>query len=196
MRRSRSRLLKGLPAALAVAACVAVMVAEDACILAEPSGELPRIPESRPTIVHPSLVPSESAVLTQWPSVFLVPVELSDPTVSFNYVSFIDYNPLTGDGQVAPQTQSIPDPNSGRVRTVDVVIPVPLDPTVCHRIEIIVALRFKADTDPKNAHTPDEPGGDVATWFYNPNGDLGGCPSLDAGIEASTEVDASEGGVQ
>ena len=41
-----------------------------------------------------------------------------------------------------------------------------------------------SETDPKNAHTPAEPGGDIATWFYNPNGDLGGCPALDAGIDA------------
>jgi hypothetical protein len=83
---------------------------------------------------------------------------------------------------------------TGRTRTLNVAIPAPADLDQCHRIEVVVALRLKSTTDSKNAHTPDTPGGDIVTWFYNPNGDLGGCPSLDAGIDASFGGDAGEGG--
>ena len=63
-------------------------------------------------------------------------------------------------------------------------------------IEVVIALRFSSENDSKGVHTPAEPGGDIATWFFSPNGDLAGCPSLDAGIDASFDADAREGGVQ
>jgi hypothetical protein len=175
--------------------CLVVVLAQDACVLAAPSGDLPRPPDSRPTIVHSSLVPTTSAVLTAFPTTFSVPVELSDPTQTFVYAAFIDYNPLTGEGLVDIPRESPPilaAGTAGRIRMTQVVIPAPTDLASCHKIEIVVALRLNA-RDGKNAHTPDEPGGDIATWFYNPGGDLAGCPSLDAGIEASI-VDATEAG--
>jgi hypothetical protein len=192
------RTVRRVLAVTAVAIGSAVVVLQDACVIASPSGDLPRLPDSRPTIVHSSLVPTTSAVLTHFPSTFSVPVELSDPTVDFVYAAFIDYNPLTGEGLVDVPRDSLftaanAEPGrTGLIRTIKVNIPAPSDLGACHRIEIIVALRLNR-RDPKNAHTPEEPpGGDIATWFYNPNGDLGGCPSLDAGIDA--ELDAAEAG--
>jgi hypothetical protein len=170
-----------------------------ACILAQPSGEIPRIPETRPTILHASLVPSTTSVLTRFPSTFIVPVELADPTVRIVYSAFVDYSPLgNGDGLVDTPGHSDFEPSNtqGRIRTLNVLIPEPTDTDRCHKIEIVVALRLLAETDPRTAHTPDEPGGDIATWFYNPSGDLGGCPALDAGIDAGADADAGEGGVQ
>ena len=200
MIRFGRRILSAFPAVVVVGACMATFLVQDACILAQPSGELPRIPESRPTIVHASVVPSTSSVLTHFPSTFIVPVELADPNLEFAYSEFIDYNPLTGEGLVEAPRHSVYEASNntsntiGRTRTLTIAIPPPLETDRCHTIEVVVALRLKSETDPKNAHTPDERGGDVATWFYNPNGDLGGCPTLDAGIDASSDADASEGG--
>jgi len=181
-----------------LATCGLLVVGQDACILAASSGDLPRLPESRPTIWHASVVPTTSLVLTRWPREFIVPVELADPTVQVVYAAFVDFNPATGEGLVdAPRRSVFEAANTrGRIRTLTVPIPEPADLDQCHVIEIIVALRLKAETEPKNAHTPEEPGGDVATWFYNPNGDLGGCPALDAGIDAPFDADAGEGGPQ
>jgi hypothetical protein len=181
------------------AACASMFVGQDACVLAASSGDLQRLPESRPTIVHAQLVPTTSAVLTQFPRTFIVPVELADPTVPIVYAAFVDYNPFTGEGLVLQPRRSVFEAGNtkGRTRILEVAIPDPdIELDRCHVIEIIVALRLKAETDPKNAHTPEEPGGDVATWFYNPNGDLGGCPSLDGGIDAPVDADAAEGGPQ
>jgi hypothetical protein len=174
------------------------IVAQDACILAQPSGDLPRLPESRPNIVHSSLVPATSAVLTRFPSTLIVPVELNDPTVGLVYAAFVDYNPLTGNGLVGEIGHSQPEPNTvGRTRTLTINLPMTLEPDRCHVIEVVVALRLASELDFKLAHTPAEPGGDFASWLYNPNGDLLGCPSLDAGIDAPTgDGEAGEGGTQ
>ena len=185
---------------MAVVGGVTVLAAQDGCILAQPSGELSRLPETRPTILHASTVPSETSVLTRWPQTFIVPVELTDPTVRIAYAAFIDFDSLNNDGLQGPAVHSdFEEANTvGRTRTLTVAITEP-DPGRCHRIEIVVALRLTSESDAKNAHTPAEPGGDISTWFYNPGGDLNGCPALDAGIDASPDADAgdaSEGGTQ
>ena len=193
-----SRTARRVIAAAMAGALVLAVAAQHACVLAQPSGEVPRLPDSRPTILHASVVPSTSAVLTRFPSVLKVPVELVDPTADFVHATFVDYNPSTGAGLVdGPTISRFEVANTtSRVRTLNITIPEPAELGRCHVIEVIVALRLKATTDPKNVHTPDEPGGDLVTWFYNPNGDLGGCPSLDAGIDARPTGDAAEGGAQ
>ena len=202
MAGAKTRSARRLLALVATAACVIAALAPQACVIAQPSGDVPRLPESRPTIVHASLVPSASAVLTHFPAVFIVPVELVDPQAPFFYSTFVDYNPLTGDGLVGnTPAQSKYENTPGRIRVLNLAIPEPLELDRCHVIEVVVALQLKSN-DSRNAHTPDDlpgggPGGDIATWFYNPNGDLGGCPALDAGIDASLDAaDASEGGTQ
>ena len=202
MMRLGRRILSAVPAIAVVGVCATTLLVQDACILAQPSGELPRIPESRPTIIRASAVPATSAVLTRWPvdSTFLVPVELADPNLEFRYASFIDYNPLTGDGLVEARQSVYEVSNSssntvGRTRTLTILIPEPA-PDRCHTIEVVVALHLASDTDltgdPKLSHTPLAPGGDIATWFYNPNGDLGACPSLDAGIDSGMNAEAGK----
>jgi hypothetical protein len=183
----------------AVGWLVVVAAAQEACVLAQPSGDVPRLPASRPTIVHPSLVPPTSAVLTRFPDVFKVPVELVDATVAFQYAVFVDYNPLTGEGLVdGPRTSLFDlenaDPDK-RTRLLEISFPAPAELGRCHVIEVVVGLRLGTN-DPKNVHTPDEPGGDIATWFYNPSGDLGGCPTFDAGIDARPDGDPGEGGTE
>lgn len=164
-----------------------------ACILAEEPAELPPTPLMRPTILHGSVVPSTSAVLGTFPEKFIVPVELSDPTLSFQWATFVDYNSLTGSGLVdLPRTSTFEAATTqGRVRTLEVTINPPPSTDGCHVIEVVVALRFASPSDP---HVPAEPGGDVVTWFYSPGGDLRGCPIVDAGIDAT--IEAGEGGLQ
>ena len=198
MKRTRRRILAAIPVVAAAFAGVTMIVAQDACILAQPSGELPHLPETRPTILHASTVPSETSVVTRWPQTFIVPVELTDPTVRIVYAAFIDFDSLNNDGLVVPAIGSnFEQANTvGRTRTLTVVIPEP-DRGRCHKVEIVVALRLASEDDAKHSHTPAAPGGDISTWFYNPSGDLDGCPALDAGIDASPDAaDASEGGTQ
>jgi hypothetical protein len=177
-------------------AAVASTFATHACIIADPPTDLPTLPELRPVIIRGSVVPSVSAVLGYWPDKFIVPVELGDPRSRIYYSAFVDYNSATGEGlDSAPATSDF-EPGSastnGRVRTLEVPISQPsLDS--CHVVEVVVALRLTT-TDPRNAHTPGEPGGDSVTWFYNPSGDPSGCPVADAGLTPIIESDA-EGGL-
>ncbi len=182
--------------ALAVGIWTAVAATQDACVIAQPSGDLPRLPNVRPTIIHPSVVPSTSAVLTHFPKVFVIPVELADPTAPFDYAAFVDYNPFNGEGLVDTVKTSTFDVTNttDRVRNLEILIPEPLELGRCHVIEVVVALHLYQKELGRGAHTPDDPpGGDLVTWFYNPSGDLGGCPALDAGIDASPLDGASEG---
>lgn len=182
---------------LAGAAALALVMALGACIIAQSSSDVPRLPETRPTIVSASVVPSTTNILTRWPDFFTIPVELSDPTVSFVYAAFVDYNPLTGAGLVPGSVGDNPYDQQSlatRVRTFEISIPQEnVTNDRCHVIEVVVALRFSSLVDSKNVHTPAAPGGDSVSWIYNPSGDPSGCPRLDAGIEAGL-VDG-EGGL-
>ncbi|HVJ91918.1 MAG TPA: hypothetical protein VM580_19090 [Labilithrix sp.] len=168
-----------------LAALLTVFSAADACVVADPPTDLPTLPEMRPTIVRASVVPSASSVLGAWPTKFIVPVEVSDPRADIAWSTFVDYNAFTGAGLKQTETSKA-EPNSrSRVRVLEIPIPEPsLDR--CHVVEVVVALRFSRF----GPHIPEEPpGGDIVSWFFNPTGDLAGCPSLDAGA-----VPLSDGG--
>ena len=167
-----------------------------ACIIAEPPSDPPRLPNTRPTIVRGSVVPPASTVLGRWPGTFRVPVELSDPTVTFFYAVWIDFNPadLQGEGLVDFRTSSFVEGN-GRIRLLEIAQGPPADDR-CHVVEVLVALRFAGQSG-LGAHAPLDPGGDVVSWIYNPSGDSTGCPVLDSGIELVPQDgggDASDGG--
>lgn len=189
MRRSTFR------RALAFAAAAAAVTS---CIIAEPPTDPPRLPLARPTIVHGSVVPPASGVLGRFPDKFIVPVELFDPTVTFEWAAWIDFNPATGEGLDSFSTSEFEQSNvDGRVRTLEIQMRPPTDDR-CHVIEVVVALRL-AGQQGTGAHAALDPGGDIVTWFYNPSGSLEGCPTLDAGIvpgplDASPE--ASDGAIQ
>jgi hypothetical protein len=192
------RLAGRLRLVFALAALPASLVMTDGCVIAEPPGDLPRPPQRRPVIITSQLVPQNSGVLATFPSRFVVPVELVDPTANFDWSAFVDFNPLTGDGLVAvSQSQFSPSNFDGKYRILEVEIPAPLDlMDRCHVIEIVVALNLLAreTSDGRVAHTPREPGGDNAVWFYSPTGDLRGCPILDAGADAALDAaDAADG---
>jgi len=204
MRRSSVglRSFRRLLVVVGIASLGALAAATDACVLVEPAAELPRIPSSRPSILRGSVYPSASAVLTTFPTQLIVPVELADPVLPFYYAAFVDYNTATGEGLVVRSTESpfVIGNTVGRIRTARVTLLPPADLDRCHVIEVVVALAVESGTSGAATHTPREPGGDLVTWFYNPNGDLGGCPTLDAGFDAPL-VDAgadgaTEGGVQ
>ena len=185
----RARVTVGATACVGVAGALVF-----ACIIAEPPGALPRLPASRPTIVRSAAVPPPSTVLGTFPEKFVVPVELADPTASFRWRAFVDYNPLTGAGFVAGGESKFDRASlDSGARVLEIPVPPPPDLDRCHVVEILVALRFAGEFEGKQAHTPEEPGGDNVSWFYSPTGDLEGCPKIDAG-GLSPEAGAGEGG--
>jgi hypothetical protein len=193
MIRRRSILGRRLAALAVMAACTGLFAA---CILGEPTGDLPTLPPMRPTIVRGSVVPSPQSVLGSWPASFLVPVELADPTVKFDWAAFVDYNARTDEGLALPGTSTFEASNvASHVRVLEIPIPQPTDGDRCHVVEVVVALALESLDNPTTAHTPRPPGGDSVTWFYNPTGDLAGCPVLDAGLDASRIEDGGDGGI-
>jgi hypothetical protein len=165
------------------------VVMSDACVIADPPTDLPTLPPMRPTIRRASVVPPTSAVLGRWPAKFIVPVEVSDPRVDIAWATFVDYNPFNGQGYISDGVSRRAPSANGNIRTLELPIPMPsLDR--CHVVEIVVALRLNTFNG-QTAHTPEEPpGGDIVSWFFNPSGDLAGCPVLDAGLEPVPETDA------
>lgn len=197
-KRARPRLGRtALAWTAAAAAILSAIVATSSCVLAEPSGDLPRLPLTRPTIMHGSVVPSTSSVLGTFPTLLRIPVELSDSNLEFEWSAFIDYNPRTGEGLALPPGVSRPGSGvqEGRVRLLEIALRPPDDVDTCHVIEVVVALHLVATTEGRSAHTPAEPGGDNVVWFYSPGGDLSGCPVLDAGIDAG-DAESGEAGPQ
>ena len=181
-----------IPRVVATIAALAVgCVLVDACVVADPPTPLPTLPEMRPTIIRASVVPSTTSVLGRWPRQFIVPVELSDPLAEISWATFVDYNPVTGEGLIQNDVSRYePSSTKGRIRTLELPIAMPsLDR--CHVVEVVVALRLNT-SDTRNAHTPEPPGGDSVSWFFSPSGDLSGCPVLDAGLQPL--VDGGEDG--
>lgn len=196
VRTSSPRRTKWVAIAVVIALAGAFPAAMGGCILAEPSADLPETPSLPPRILHGSVVPSTSSVLGVFPDKLIVPVELSDPTQSFQWAVFMDYNAVTGTRVVVPPRTSPFEPGTteGRVRDVQIALTPPPDVDQCHVLQVVVALRLTSSLEPRSAHTPQEPGGDIATWFYSPGGDFRGCPPLDAGIDASILPPDAEAG--
>jgi hypothetical protein len=155
-----------------------------ACVIADPPADLPPIQHHRPNIVHGATSPSDGRVLSTWPSQFLVPVEIVDPTSCYQWRVFVDFDPITNplevldnpdetDGKVCPSLATL----DGGVDLVDFSLTPPSDTTQCHVVEFEVALSFRG----ASPHTPDSFGSDSVHWFYNPSGDVGACPTYDAG---------------
>jgi hypothetical protein len=175
-RPSRSLLL-----ASALGVCAGAGALLFACIVADPPAELPPPPQLPPSIVTGSVRPPITTVLTEWPPAFEVPVELSDTSLSFVWELFIDFdefqNPQPVRSAVEPADPSAYDAG---VRIIDIEDPPAPSRSGCHVVELLVALSFNGH-DP---HTPGPAGASSIVWFYNPNGDVGGCPTYDAGAAA------------
>ena len=183
----RLALVSGIAGSLAMLAA--------SCIVADPPPDIPAPAPHRPTIEHGSVVPPPTQILVdKWTPdlqlTFDVPVELDDPTSAFEWNVFFDYdrntNASAAFGQRVAADQTAVDAG---VRLVEFTIGSP-DPTKCHVIEFIVALRFTVES----SHTPDAYGGDSVVWFYNPSGDPSGCPAYDAGGVDAAFPDAGDPG--
>jgi hypothetical protein len=173
---------------------IVIVAAVTSCIIAEPPSDPPRLPLTRPTIVRGSVVPPSSAIIGRWPDKFIVPVELSDPSLSFVYTVWIDFNAATGEGLQDFRSSPFVQANTtGRVRRLEIQLPPPSDDR-CHVVEVLVAFGF-AGQDLQGAHSPTDPGGDIVSWLYNPKGDTTGCPQLDAGAEL-VPLDAGSDGAE
>lgn len=154
--------------------CLALVLG--ACIIADPTPEPAASPLHRPTIVHASVSPPTTRVLAEWPSRFVVPVELIDRDKSFRWALFIDFHPSQQPTPIL--TSDLVEPIfDGGVYVLDIEAPDAPSPTSCHVVELIVARNFLASSP----HTPTPVGGDVVVWFYNPGGSPSGCPTFDAG---------------
>ena len=176
--------------ARSIGALLAVGGVVGACVLAEPATNLPTLPDLRPTIVRASVVPTASAVLLTWPGKFIVPVELIDPRETILWASFVDYNSITPAGYDNNGSSPYEAASAlGNIRLLQIPITEPSSDK-CHLVEIVVAKNLDVRSE-VGAHTPLEPGGDIVSWFYNPSGDLDGCPSVDAGIAPGDAGDAA-----
>lgn len=176
-------------AAAAVAALVFGAALSLSCIIADPPADLPQYPAIRPTIVKGSVLPpSDRVVLPPLPT-FVVPVELVDQNATFAWNAFLDFDPVTNPLPVAGGVVGLePGTADGGVRAVSFSLADVPNPTRCHTIEFLVALSFNS----ASPHTPNAPGGDSVSWFYNPSGSVDGCPTYDAGqFDASSLVDAA-----
>jgi hypothetical protein len=195
-------LLGAASAGLAVA-----MLVSTACVTAPPP-ELPQQAVHRPTILRESVVPPAGLILPDLPLEFIVPVELEDPSESFQWDVFIDYNACvdsscTPTQPLSPVVTVTPTPGTldGGVELVSFSAPKGLDPSRCHTIDFLVAHQFLQGFP----HQPDAVGGDIATWTYDPGGAIpcsdlvydagslqdGAFPPADAGSEALPAVPES-----
>lgn len=189
----------------AVGACSCALLV--ACVIADPPTDPPLFPRFRPTIVRDSCVPNANQILASFPDKFVIPVELVDPSTSFEWRLYYDYDPESGNGLVTSGTSRYdPERDSRTIRLIETVQRPPVDLKVCHTIEVVVAVRFQlgADFPGTLKHAPDESGGDSVTWFYAPDGDTRSCgvvapdaSTADASSDAGTSpgpADASDGG--
>mgnify|MGYP000872387766 CR=1 FL=1 len=150
------------------------------CVIAEAPADIPKLPEYRPAIVSGSTNPPLGAVLTTFPAKFVVTVELVDPTVAFSWRAYLDYDFANRQDEtlgLMASGISKPDSARSRQRRLELVLAPPTDLKRCHVIEVIVANRFLGELEGRPTHTPEEPGGDSVQWFFNPSGDLSGCPT-------------------
>jgi hypothetical protein len=183
--------------ACALAALVSAVASAVACIVAPPPDLAPQ-PVGRPTILHDSVSPPADQILTeaQIPDAgtltFLVPVDLVDPSKTFSWEVFIDYDPYASTAPVLyGQVQPTPGSVDGGITIVPFSLDfeqAPLDTTYCHRIEFLVAYNFSA------FHTPDSLGGDSLTWLYNGAGGVNGCPPFDASALGDSGVPLTDAG--
>jgi hypothetical protein len=163
-----------------------------ACIVAPPP-DLPPQPQSRPTILHDSAWPPADQILTAaalpdgGSLTFLVPVELIDPSKTFSWELFVDYDPYALYANNGPVQVGGVQPTPGSVDGGTTVVAfelnfdeAPLNGAYCHRIEFLVAYTFSA------FHVPDSLGGDSLTWLYNGAGGVNGCPPFDASALGDT----------
>ena len=162
----------------AIVAAGALVRLSGACVLADPPASLPVVAEHAPIIDTASAVPLTSAggqpFLTTWPSQFVIPVEVLDPTQTLYYQAFYDYTPLT----MTPQLLDFlgggdaGSPSGGDLVLARIVLKQPLSSTVgCHVVEIVMGFGPRFSTP----HTPPAGTGSTISWLYIPSGNPSSC---------------------
>jgi hypothetical protein len=165
-----------------------------ACIVADPPPSIPPPSPHHPSILHGSVVPPPTKIITQSQGniSLVVPVELTDPTSAFEWHLFKDFDPVSNPLPFAgARLDGDPTAVDAGVRFIDFSFPGddPALPTKCHVLEFIVALAFS----PESPHTPDAYGGDSVVWFYNPSGDPAGCPATDtSGLDGAFPTEGGD----
>jgi hypothetical protein len=140
------------------------------CILADPLPEETAPPTRRPAIAHGSVSPPASAPLVELPDEFIVPLDMSNPQVPFEWRLFIDYDAAKNtDGARIQSGVGAGSDTASKRQTVTFSVDRDLWPGPCHRIELVVALRFVG------THEADAAGFDSITWFYAPSGNFAAC---------------------
>jgi hypothetical protein len=175
-----------------VVLAIASLAAADACVITDPPGDFQGLPERPPTIIRSQVFPPATQIITRLPQLFLVPIELSDPQGRYYWAAFVDYNPAV-DGAHVGSGFDLTGNGSRRQNLEIAIAESDAPPDRCHTIEIVVGIEPRDRSDARLIHTPEPPGGDSITWFYNPGGDPAGCPAMDAGIDAAP-WDADTGG--
>lgn len=168
----------------------ALLLSAPSCVIAQAPAEPQQIRPFRPTILHGAVFPPTNRLLSRFPDKFVIPVELVNPSATFEWRAYIDYDPVTGDPPVEVGTSSFdPASSDGGVRSIEVAITPPADLATCHVVEFLVANSFLGAIEGRPAHTPDAIGGDSVIWFYAPGGDTRSCPSFsqDAGVDGALE---------
>lgn len=159
-----------------------------ACVLVEPPQELPIPLPRRPLILHTSVQPPQEQPLTAATILsFRVYVD-AEPSKAINYRIWVDFG--SGNPPLQRNDATVLADLTGAPRPVDfAVVPAELgEPGFCHTIKLVVAYDFFPVS---NTPTTE---GDEVTWSYRPNGDNGGCISLDGGgIPDAGAMDASDG---
>jgi len=166
-----------------------------ACVLADPPPlqELP--PPMRPVINHLGASPPLGEVIGLQPDnappmPFSVPIQV-DPNETFQWRVFIDLHRTLSSPPALLKfsfDQGVGG-DGGTTVTFDINFAADLDPTTCHTIDFVVANLFINDTT-FAADPQDPPGGDSASWIYEP---VGNCNVYDAGPMPEAGPDASDG---
>jgi hypothetical protein len=159
-----------LVAAIAVVAGAVRALAS--CLIADPPAQLPAPVRHRPIIDGPSAVPPQP-LITTWPPTFNVPVEMLDPSASFSWR-------LYGDGQTLAKGVSSPQDASPRLVSFVALAPAG-EAGECHTIQFSASL-FVEGTIPPDPALVDPSLTDSIFWSFDPGGDFGGCPLIDAGV--------------
>jgi hypothetical protein len=136
-----------------------------ACIIADPPAEPPTPPVEGPVIVQTGLVPSNYLFLPAWPSEFIVPVTVSEPT-TLAWAIFVDFDTF---GFSSPNQQSgAQNVGAAGMTSIEVSIQAPPSPG-CHAVSFFVA-GVPGATGYQAAYLPIS---DVALWTYAGSGCLG-----------------------
>lgn len=185
--------------ALALATVASAGAAVAACVLADPPPIVNPPPPIAPHILTESVSPPLNRKILDAPGgqlTFSVPVQV-DPDQPFKYRWLLDQDPNgdprtggllgsgTDDGGVLGTTPA--DSGSVAIRNIPFNLSS-IDFSKCHTITVVVAQEFTSGVLASPAYPP---GGDLATWFYEPVDD---CNSFDGAppVDASAQDDGAD----